>query len=84
MLGEIEQVLVLSTAHMPCTSPDFGGIRHCEHEHGYIVFVCPDGCDVDIPDWLKKLVAIAVGQRCDYINFDSDGGVDGNLPTWEW
>ena len=87
MLGEVEKVLVLSTAHMPSSLPDFGEIRHVEHDFGFIVFVCLDDEEREMklaPEWLRPLIKIANGQQCNYINFDADAPVDGNLNVWEW
>jgi len=42
MSPEVKRIVVLSTAHMPKSEPDFGGLRAEPHEYGYILFLLDD------------------------------------------
>ena len=47
----IAKMLDLSTCHMPeptDNDPDFGSLRSCEHEYGWIVFVPGGGSFADV------------------------------------
>ena len=78
--SNIEKVLVLSTAHMPCTNPEFGAQRVVEHEHGYVVFLSM----ARSPDWLLPIVSLAASEICTLILFDSAASEHNDLPTWDW
>ena len=81
---EIEKALVLSTGHMPCTAPDFGNIRTCEHEYGYIVFTYfPEHCE-EAAEWLKPILHLAHKNNCVLINFDRDVEPINSLTTYKW
>ncbi len=77
-----EKVLVLSTAHMPNSTPDFGGIRHKEHEHGFILF--PASRESVIPRWLRPILIEVWRNKCSLVNFDSDASTYDALETWDW
>lgn len=78
----IEKVLALSTAHMPRTDPDFGGLRAIDFEYGYFVFVAEPGDGV--PEWITPAMTVAYDGGCTLILFDRDCDKDDNLPTWDW
>lgn len=78
----LKHMLDLSTAHMPCTKPDFGKARHQENEYGFVVWV---GDIVDeAPDWLEPIMRNARGNNCILINFDRDADTDDEFKTYEW
>jgi len=78
----IEKLLALSTAHMPSTSPDFGGLRAIDFEYGYVVFVAEPGYGV--PEWLTPAMTMAYDSGCTLILFDGDCAVNEALPKWDW
>ncbi len=77
----IENMLDLSTAHMPSEKPDFGEHRVIEHEYGFIVFV---NTEVQAPEWLEPLMELARTHGCILICFDRDAGRHDGLPSWDW
>lgn len=82
-------VLDLSTAHMPESDPDWGSLRVAVHEYGAVVFVLSDREDLDFehedePEWIRPAMALARKHDCLLVNFDRDGEVCEDLPTWEW
>ncbi len=77
-----EKVLVLSTAHMPNSKPDFGDVRHEEHEHGFILFVA--NFEPSIPRWFRPILSEALKNKCSFINFDADAPTYDDLKTWDW
>jgi hypothetical protein len=79
----LEQMLSLSTAHMPSEKPDFGSFRVVEHEYGYIVFVM-DPEVVMIPDWLDPIMDVASMEECTLILFDNACGKSRSFETWDW
>ena len=88
---EIEKTLVLSTAHMPESHPDFGELRASPHEYGYIVFLLSSHPSPEAsgnleraPDWIKPAILLADNNGCNYINFDRDGYKMPILPTFDW
>lgn len=82
----IEQMLALSTAHMPNQAPDFGELRALDDEYGIIVFVYSveehDGQDV--PQWLQPIMKYARDKGCRYIYFDRDVPAIEGFETWDW
>lgn len=86
----IETALVLNTGHLPKVEmnaeEDFGSCRAIEHEYGYIVFVCltddPHQAQdfiEEAPAWFQPILAEAIHEKHNYINFDQDA------PTnWEF
>ena len=85
-LLEVEQVAVLSTAHMPSTSPDFGDLLINEYDEGYNVYVStPEGMSgVTLPEWLSPIVAACHAHGVIRLNFDSDGPRNPNFRQYEW
>lgn len=78
----IEKALVLSTAHMPGESPEFGGLRALSFEYGYVVWVSEPGYGV--PDWITPIMEIAYRDECTLVVLDRDGNTDKNFQTWDW
>ncbi|MDY6957818.1 MAG: hypothetical protein SVK08_01540 [Halobacteriota archaeon] len=77
----IEKILVLSTAHMPESRPDFGVLHAIETDESTIVFVSEDE---DIPRWIGPAMDKALEYNCTLILFDCDSDIDRDLPIWEW
>ena len=81
-------VLDLSTAHMPGPEPEWGSLRVAVHEYGAVVFVHGSGeewTDTEgEPKWIRPAMALARKHDCLLVNFDRDGEVCEDLPTWEW
>lgn len=82
-MEHFEKMLVLSTGHMPNTSPRFGDYRIIKFEHGYVVWVSEDWRAAE--DWFKRIMAYAYTNDCTMILFDSAEAPDGELfPVYEW
>jgi hypothetical protein len=79
----IENILTLSTAHLPETSPDFYPARAIEHEYGYVVFVFADPPS-PFPGWLTPIMGHALKSKCTLILFDRDAPTDPMFRTYEW
>jgi hypothetical protein len=86
----IEKVLALSTAHMPCASPEFDACRvvALPYTEGHIVFVQDYleyvGATTDgMPPWLTEIMMAAIDEDCTLILFDRDCK-EANFPTYEW
>jgi len=93
--GYIEKVLTLSTAHMPCSIPDFYDLRACEFTYGYVVWAIvdpgDDECDSQCGDcngldktWIGPILKLAFEQKCRLILFDADADKLDGLESWEW
>jgi len=81
----IENMLVLSTAHMPKSQPDFGEFRVMEDEYSFVVFFSEDlFIDSKVPEWLAPVMKYAIEKKCFCINFDMDADTVHGLRTWEW
>lgn len=78
----LARVLDLSTAHMPETKPNFGGLRYAGHAYGWIVFVSDERDDW--PKWMLPIMEEASRLDCLLVNFDRDGDRIEGLPQWEW
>lgn len=74
----IQNMLDLSTAHLPSPSPEFGDLRHSWGEYGVIVFVHPIEDDDDefiMPEWFKPIYILAMKHDCILVNFDQDAEI---------
>ncbi len=90
----IENILALSTAHMPETSPDFYDLRTFDFEYGYIVWTASldDLKDNDhngiwdelSKSWIMPILKLADEQKCRLIMFDCDADKIDGLETWNW
>ena len=82
--------LDLSTGHVNKSRtepPDFGGLRSCSHEHGWVVFVpdsAEDPADFGCPAWFKPILLLAWRWNALLINFDSDGPHHLDLIVYSW
>jgi hypothetical protein len=81
-MSYFEKVLALSTAHMPNTDPDFGGLRTAAFEYGVVVWVSEPGDGV--PEWITPAMSLAYKSECTLVLFDRDCNEDPDLPTWDW
>lgn len=92
-----KNMLDVSTAHMPppkgiaCSTtarPDFGMLGYCAHEYGWIVFVYGSLDDAareeTIPKWMRPIYVEAERLGCILINFDMNGEVCSDFPTYDW
>ncbi len=79
-----EKILSLSTAHMPESAPDFGGLRALPFCYGVVVWVTEPGLPVDVPPWLTPAMTVAYESGCTLILFDADCNQTEALPTWDW
>jgi len=78
---EIEQALMLSTAHMPGPYPGFREVRASEHKHGWVLWVSDIAKS---PEWLTPVLEEARLNSCQIIIFDSDVEPIDQLKTWDW
>lgn len=84
----IEKILVLSTAHMPESEPDFGSTRVLYGEHDCVIPLPRFDDDEDwtpwFADWQIPIVVYALNQECTYIAFDRDADIDDQFETYNW
>jgi hypothetical protein len=82
----VQNMLDLSTAHMPSEVPDFGeGHRIEEHDYGFIVFVAGAPPFSECAEWLQPIMVYAHEAECVLINFDRDANAYEELfQTWDW
>lgn len=92
----IQLVMDLSTGHVPEKEakgcPDFWGARTLETEFGWVVWptrLDPEEWeameeDDQPPKWLRPILKLAYAEEVMMINFDRDGEVHPDLPTYEW
>jgi len=85
----LENVLAISTAHIPKSDPDFGKLTVMKFINGFIVFVTQEGktkvSDSEVPSWLKPIMKLAVKHDCTLILFDADCCVNVDLlPVYDW
>jgi len=73
----------ISTAHMPCSQPDWGKLRVLEHEYGFIVYVNKFD-EGDVPEWLMPLWKYARRRNVQLIDFDRDWDAWPAFQAWEW
>ncbi len=92
----VRKMLDLATCHLP--SSEFGDemnswdgvIAFPNREYGWILWVPDDpeeesaDYDGEVPAEVLRIQLYARQHGCDYVMFDRDGPVDGNLPTWDW
>ena len=78
----LESLLVLSTAHMPSTEPDFGHLRVTSFEYGF--FVCTTYPGIGVPDWILPVMTWAWDEGCTFILFDRDASRTNQFQTWNW
>ena len=76
-----ENILTLSTAHLPETNPDFHPAMAIEQSHGYVVFVFAES---PFPEWLTPIMGHAHKSKCTLILFDRDAPTDPMFRTYEW
>ena len=82
----IAKSLVVSTQHMPFSSPQFGEEKSIKYDYGYIVFLQPGivATDIRIPGWFWPIRQKALEEKADYIVFDRDEPTDYDLPIYDW
>jgi hypothetical protein len=76
---EITKMLVLSTGHL---TEDSGNTTFFDR-WSWIVWV-PNEQLEDYPSDLLQAFDLARNNGCDWIKFDSDGGVVDELPNYDW
>ncbi len=91
-MEHFEKILVLSTGHMPNTSPRFRPPRNhlrdmdyrvMKFEYGYVVWVSEYWEDAE--DWFKPIMKYAHENGCTLILFDSAEAPDEELfSVYEW
>jgi len=75
--------LALSTAHMPCSEPDFGPYRTISDENTTVLFIG----DVQLgyePEWLAPILEYAIEHGIGIVTFDNFDDVVEGLPTYNW
>jgi len=82
--GDTEQVLMLSTAHMPFTKPDFGALRVVEFQYGYVLWPVAVEDYASIPEWLVPIIKMANKKECTLVLFDAGIPAREDLQKWEW
>lgn len=91
----VEKILVLSTAHLDPNTVDaldsgihFGIDDVFTREYGLIMFPAAiEASSLDgnaVPKCLLDAAEIARMEDCETLMYDSDGGEDGRLQTWDW
>lgn len=83
----IVRAMDVSTSHMPESKPDFGGLRHVEHEFGYVVFIpdkAAEPAGMVIPEWIRPLVTYGMNQQCLLLNFDAAADEFDIFPQYDW
>ena len=85
-LFEVDEVAVLSTAHMPSTYPDFGDLHFDEYDEGFFVYVStPDGlAGFNVPAWISPIVTACHDHNIRRLQFDSAGARSTHFTTYEW
>ena len=78
----------LNTAHMPSTSPGFGGHRATKTSYGYVVYLFSEyGEDVEepgsVPEWFRPIAEAALEHNCLLVNFDNDADMCEEFKDWE-
>lgn len=86
----IEKVLVLSTDHMPSSTPDWDkeqadtDRKVWDFEYGFVIFVpYKDNMDT-VPEWLIPIAELAQKEDCTFICFDQAVDCVDGLPVYEW
>lgn len=83
----IEGCLVLSTAHMPETEPEFGGLRSVEFRYGYVVWSTDAEQAAEeggVPEWLVPINESADRLGATLILFDRDAEKCNDFREYEW
>jgi len=73
--------LDLSTCHVPSEHPEWGTLRVCEHEHGWVVFVSHRN---DIPPWFRTIMDAALAVDALVVVLDEAGPICPNFQTYDW
>ena len=81
MAPTVEMAMVLSTAHMPESSPDFGSHLICNSSE--VAFVSTGRVE-STPEWLVPIVDYADKHQFSWIIFDCDGIKSDQFKTYEW
>ena len=87
---EIQQILVLSTAHLPrvsALSMDNGEPLKYSYDtvsYGYILPVHGKEFDDEMPNWLKPIMCVARRIGASYVRFDCDGNKHDELIQYDW
>lgn len=97
---EVEKILVLSTGHLSLNEfnemqiNDEMPFRVIKHEYGAIVIMYDFNETLEFEDAkgfmlgrfpkLWRVLMFAKGMGCRYVNFDQDGNLYPNLPSYEW
>jgi len=81
MSPNVEMALVLSTAHMPASSPDFG--HHLVCSSAEVAFVSTGRIE-STPEWLVPIMDYADKHQFSWIVFDCDGIESDQFKTYEW
>jgi len=90
MSTELRRTLTLSTVHVPSSNEEFASecIEVSKYECGWWASLSVEGLINggidDIPDWFRPAVEYAIKNDCSIINFDRDGPLYEELPSWEW
>ena len=78
----VNNVLQLSTVHVPEPAAKFGSYRFVEHEYGWIVWVTE--MLENTPDWLKPIVEYANSVGAVMIEFDADNSSVDSFKKYDW
>lgn len=77
----IENILTLSTSHLPGPDPDIGDAKSAGFDLGIFVFV---NVELDLPEWLEPIMKFAASRHCVAILFDPDVPVEERFKTYDW
>ena len=78
----IEKILVLSTAHMPNSNPNFGDLRVLKGTYEHII-PCVARADM-ITEWWGPIMEKALTDGCSYVCFEADGDTYDQFETYNW
>ena len=83
------KILDVSTRHAPSTAPDFGDLRWgpAADGYGWVLWLPEFGPAENFrehPKWLRPILRKAQRETCVMLNFDRDGHLHADLPTFDW
>lgn len=78
----VNNMLQLSTVHVPGPESKFGSYRVVESEYGWIVWVTD--MTEDTPDWFKPIIEYANSVSAVIIEFDADGHKVDSFQKYNW
>ena len=88
---EVFNVFCLSTGHIPeyeaeymTAGAEIEGLMFDVTEHGFIVYICDESEDDNLPSWITPIIHTARKLECRWVNFDSDAPSYKEFVSYEW